>query len=99
MVNLNFLSFRLEKNLVFESISVNGSVMVASKKKHVQAEVEYHTIVSRIKTVHTWNCIGAYSDCPYIGYLLRNYVTDTTQQNPSCEANSSLGSQEIPYIL
>jgi len=49
--------------------------------------------------VGTWNCIGAYSECPYIGYLLRNYVTDTAQQNPFCEAYSSLGSQEIPHIL
>jgi len=72
-----------------------------TKNKNIRSEVEYHIIVSRIKTVATWNCIGSYSDCPYIGYLLRNYVTVTvtTQQNPSCEANSSLDSQEIPYIL
>ena len=52
-----------------------------------------------VKTVGTWNCIGSYSECPYVGYLLRNYVTDTTQQNTSCKVYSSLGSQEIPHIL
>ena len=87
LVKLNFLSFRLEKRS-FRKYKGEWFGYGSLKKKTVRAEVEYHIVIGRIKTVGTWNCIGAYSECPYIGQILRNYVTDTTQQNPSCELKS-----------
>ena len=54
---------------------MQGSVIVDSKtkKKNVRAEIEYHIVRSGYV-----NCISAYCEGPYIGYMLRNYVTDTS---------------------